>query len=49
MEIEVKFQMNLSKLEKYEAVFLIVNIIIAHVILNLPKDLFTVTRNSYTY
>lgn len=35
--------MNLSKLEKYEAVFLIVNIIIAHVILNLPKDLFTVT------
>jgi len=35
--------LNLSKLEKYEAVFLIVNIIIAHVILNLPKDLFTVT------
>jgi len=35
--------MNFSKLEKYEAVFLIVNIIIAHVILNLPKDLFTVT------
>ena len=32
-----------GKLEKYEAVFLIVNIIIAHVILNLPKDLFTVT------